>query len=62
MRRFNITGICYPDEHYMVDISDRFDYYRINKGYMLSFCFNKNSKPEAKTINLDGREIVEVVV
>jgi hypothetical protein len=46
----------------MVDISDRLDYYHINKGYLLSFCFNKKSKPEAKTISLDDREIVEVVV
>jgi len=29
---------------------------------LLSFCFNKNSKPEARTIAQDGREIVEVVV
>jgi hypothetical protein len=38
------------------------DFYHTDKGYMLSFCFNKKSKPEAKTISLDGREIVEVVV
>ena len=25
MRRFNTTGTCYPDEHYMVDITDRVD-------------------------------------
>ncbi|MCR4937539.1 MAG: AAA family ATPase [Lachnospiraceae bacterium] len=29
MRRFNITGTCYPDEHYMVDISARLE--RISK-------------------------------
>ena len=38
------------------------DFYHTDKGYMLSFCFNKKSKPEAKTISLGGREIVEVVV
>ncbi len=43
-------------------LKEYLDYYRINKGYLLSFCFNKKSKPEAKTISLDGREIVEVVV
>ena len=42
MRRFNTTGICYPDEHYMVDISDRLadieqrvsygEYITINRG------------------------------
>ena len=43
-------------------LKEYLDYYHINKGYLLSFCFNKKSKPEAKTISLDGREIVEVVV
>ena len=38
------------------------DFYHTDKGYLLSFCFNKKSKPEAKTISLGGREIVEVVV
>ena len=41
-RSFNITGSCYPDEHYMVDISDRLaaikklvdarKYFAINRG------------------------------
>ena len=38
------------------------DYYRINKGYMLSFCFNKNKIPAPKTIKSGKKEIVEVVV
>lgn len=41
---------------------DYLDFYHATKGYLLSFCFNKNSKPEARTIAQDGREIVEVVV
>ncbi len=41
---------------------DYLDFYHADKGYLLSFCFNKNSKPEARTISQDGREIVEVVV
>ncbi len=41
---------------------DYLDFYHTDKGYLLSFCFNKKSKPEAKTISLGGREIVEVVV
>jgi hypothetical protein len=41
---------------------DYLDFYHADKGYLLSFCFNKNSKPEAMTIAQDGREIVEVVV
>lgn len=24
-KRFNVDGICYPDEHYMVDIEDRLE-------------------------------------
>lgn len=42
MKRFNVTGTCYPDEHYMVDIHDRLeliarmvargDYFCINAG------------------------------
>ena len=41
---------------------DYLDFYHADKSYLLSFCFNKNSKPEARTIAQDGREIVEVVV
>lgn len=41
---------------------DYLDFYHADKGYLLSFCFNKNSKPETRTIAQDGREIVEVVV
>ncbi len=42
MKRFNVTGTCYPKEHYMVDISERLriiaqmvgrgDYFCINAG------------------------------
>ena len=42
MRRFNVTGICVPDKHYMVDISEKIeqifklveneDYFTINRG------------------------------
>lgn len=42
MRRFNVTGICYPEKHYMVDIHgrlcdikkmvDRGEYFAINRG------------------------------
>ncbi|MBR4679384.1 MAG: ATP-binding protein [Bacteroidales bacterium] len=38
------------------------DYYRINKGYMLSFCFNKNKVTGVNTIKIGGKEIVEAVV
>ncbi|MBO6132926.1 MAG: 9-O-acetyl-N-acetylneuraminate esterase [Lachnospiraceae bacterium] len=42
MKKFNVTGPCFPDKHYMVDISDRLrtirgmvddgDYFCINRG------------------------------
>ena len=42
MKRFNVTGTCFPDEHYMVDIGKRLkiiaqmvkrgDYFCINAG------------------------------
>jgi len=38
------------------------DYYRINKGYMLSFCFNKNKVPGVNTIKIGDKEIFEVLV
>ena len=40
-KRFNITGVCYPDQHYMADVSGKFaktmkmvefgDYFAINR-------------------------------
>lgn len=38
------------------------DYFHLEKGYMLSFCFNKNKTSGIKTITLDGCEIVEALV
>ncbi|MBQ3655570.1 MAG: ATP-binding protein [Bacteroidales bacterium] len=38
------------------------DYYHVNKGYMLSFCFNKNKIPAPKTLKSGEKEIFEVVV
>ena len=44
-------------------LAEYLDFYHINKGYLLSFCFNKKkAKPTAKTIAIGGKEIVEVVV
>lgn len=25
MKQFNVTGTCYPEDHYMVDISERLE-------------------------------------
>lgn len=38
------------------------DYYHIDKGYLLSFNFNKNKQSGMHTIELNGRTIVEAVV
>jgi hypothetical protein len=43
-------------------LSEYLDYYRIKKGYLLSFNFNKNKKTGMHTITLNGRTIVEAVV
>lgn len=38
------------------------DYFHLNKGYMLSFNFNKNKEIGVKEVNVGGRVIVEAVV
>lgn len=43
-------------------LSEYLDYYHINKGYLLSFNFNKNKQSGMHTIELNGRMIVEAVV
>lgn len=41
---------------------DYLDYYHLDKGYMLSFNFNKNKEIGIREIVLDGRTLVEAVV
>lgn len=43
-------------------LSEYLDYYHIDKGYLLSFNFNKNKQSGMHTIKLNGRTIVEDVV
>lgn len=43
-------------------LSEYLDYYHIDKGYLLSYNFNKNKQSGMHTIELDGRIIVEAVV
>lgn len=38
------------------------EYYRLKKGYMLSFNFNKNKETGIKEIILDGRLLIEAIV
>lgn len=41
---------------------DYLDYYKEDKGYILSFNFNKNKKTGVNELECDGRKIMEVVV
>lgn len=43
-------------------LSEYLDYYHIDKGYLLSFNFNKNKQSGMHTIELNGRTIIEAVV
>lgn len=43
-------------------LSEYLDYYHIDKGYLLSFNFNKNKQSGMHTIELNGRMIVEAIV
>lgn len=43
-------------------LSEYLEYYHIQKGYMLSFNFNKNKQIGVKTIQIEGKTIIEAVV
>ena len=43
-------------------LSDYLDFYHCDKGYMLSFNFNKNKTIGVHTIDMNGKTIVEAVV
>ena len=43
-------------------LTEYLDYYRVNKGYMLSFCFNQKKDSGVRTIKYGDKEIVEAVV
>ncbi len=43
-------------------LSEYLDYYHIDKGYLLSFNFNKNKQSGMHTLELNGRTIAEAVV
>lgn len=57
--------IWYGDEYNergLQQITDYLDYYHKNKGYMLSFNFNKKKHVGVKEIQIDDKVIVEAVV
>lgn len=43
-------------------LKDYLDYYHLNKGYMLSFNFNKNKQTGVKEVVFDNKIIIEAVV
>ena len=38
------------------------EYFNLNKGYLLSFCFNKNKKPGIQEVKVGDRTIIEAIV
>lgn len=43
-------------------LAEYLEYFHVDKGWMLSFCFNKNKKTGIKTIRLGDKTIVEGIV
>ena len=43
-------------------LAEYLDYYHLDTGYMLSFCFNKNKQPGIHEVKVAGRTIIEAVV
>ena len=126
MKRFNTTGTCYPDQHYMVDVTQRLqvirqmigrgdyfcitrgrqygktttlnalverysdeysfffisfeglgdaafrteekqlaeylEYFHLDKGYLVSFCFNQSKQAGVTDRLIEGKQIIEAIV
>ena len=63
MKRFNTAGTCRPNDHYMVDITERLEIIRgmVTKGDY--FCINKNKKSGLQPpVELNGRTLIEAIV
>ncbi|MCQ2976190.1 MAG: AAA-like domain-containing protein [Bacteroidales bacterium] len=45
-----------------IQLSEYLDYYHLNEGYMLSFCFNKNKTIGPKTVEINNKILHEVIV
>ena len=43
-------------------LAEYLDYFHLDTGYLVSFCFNKNKKPEVRTVDVGGRTLHEAVV
>ncbi len=45
-----------------IQLSEYLDYYHLDEGYMLSFCFNKNKIPGPKDVTFGSKILHEVIV
>ena len=45
-----------------LQLSEYLDYYHLQTGYMLSFCFNKNKQPSLHEVVIGDKKLYEVVV
>ena len=43
-------------------LAEYLDYYHLQTGYMLSFCFNKNKQPGLHEVKVGNKKLIEVVV
>lgn len=43
-------------------LADYLDCYKKEKGYLITFSFNKNKEPVSQMVECDGKKIFEVVV
>lgn len=43
-------------------LAEYLEYYHLEKGYLLSFNFNKNKKTGLKEVEVGNKKIIEVVV
>ncbi|MBR4985391.1 MAG: hypothetical protein IKY83_06610, partial [Proteobacteria bacterium] len=43
-------------------IAGYLDLYHAKKGYLVSFCFNKNKEPGTKTIQVGDKTVIEAVI
>ena len=45
-----------------LQLSEYLDYYHLQTGYMLSFCFNRNKQPGLHEVVIGDKKLYEVVV
>ena len=43
-------------------LKEYLDYFRLEQGYLVSFCFNKDKQPGVRDVLVDGKEICEAIV